>query len=91
MMDSKTRSEALEAAKLLSNDFLWKTLQELEDWYVELWKGIPDADMREKVWFQMNGLKTFTKQLNEKLTKAQVLSKGKDEEIEAAVRTARRK
>ena len=91
MMDSKTRSEALEAAKLLSNDFLWKTLQELEDWYVELWKGIPDADMREKVWFQMNGLKTFTKQLNDKLTKAQVLSKGKDEEIEAAVRTARRK
>ena len=91
MMDSKTRNEALEAAKLLSNDFLWKTLQELEEWYVELWKGIPDTDMREKVWFQMNGLKTFTKQLNDKLTKAQVLSKGKDEEIEAAVRTARRK
>ena len=91
MISAKERADALEASRLLQSEFLARILDELENWYVEMWKKLDNPEYREKVWYQQNGLQIFRKSLNQKLTDAQMKTGGKDEEINAAVRAARRK
>lgn len=91
MISAKERADALEASRLLQSEFLERMLTELEDWYVDLWKGLDSTEHREKVWFQMNGIKQFRKHLKQKLSDAQMKTGGKDEEINIAVRSARSK
>ena len=59
---------ALEARQLLENPIFKSTTSKLEAEYYEAWKNAPDSKTREDLWYRLNGLEMFRRDVEAIIT-----------------------
>lgn len=90
MITEAERKQALEAAAILSSEVFARAFRTLDGRYVRGWRGSADPAERERYWHLARALDEVRAELFEFLNSATAKTHGKDAEITAAMRAAKK-
>ena len=88
-MTTDEKKQALEAAEILSSEVFAKSMKALAARYVRGWRASTTQEERERYWHLARALDDVQAELFELLACATAKARGKDPEINAAVKAAR--
>lgn len=85
----KVKERALEAGRILNSELFGEICDTLDADYLAAWRAAKNPEERERLWYMQNALLTVKTRLFSLLQDAANGKSGKDEELNAAVRTAK--
>ena len=85
----KVKEQALEAARILNSELFAEICDTLDADYLAAWRAAKTPEEREKWWYMQNALLSVKTRLFSTLQDAANAKNGKDEELTAAVKTAK--
>ena len=90
MITQDEKKQALEAAAILSSEVFARSIKALAARYVRGWRASTNQEERERYWHLARALDDVQAELFELLACATAKARGKDPEINAAVKAARK-
>lgn len=86
---TERKLKALEAGRILTSELFQDVCAELDADYLAAWRAAKTLEEREKLWYMQNALSMVKARLFSVLQDAANMEHGKDEELNAALKTAK--
>ena len=88
-MTHEERMEALEAGRILQSEVFLRAFDTLDARYLQAWRACADSVKRDDWWHMQRALEEVKKELFDTLQCAALQNNGKDETLNAAVKSVK--
>ena len=88
-MTHEERMEALEAGRILQSEVFLRAFDTLDARYLQAWRACADSVKRDDWWHMQRALAEVKKELFDTLQCAALQNNGKDETLNAAVKSVK--